>query len=454
MATKPGDCDLSITEFHDKPVALNLNDAIVSALRLDSQRWEITGAEVCLGDIGLFSDEDPDAPVLETTSDDLRTFDTGSMCILVSLKHGLRHECKDCGRPMNVNKWVSTTYKSSPMMSMRTTVRVSVPKLHCPQCGTFPKVECPLVVWNHTYTKLMKFDVLASLSEETAKATSKACRVGISIVSDVLSEAVEYGRSKQDMSGTTTLFVDEIQSTHGQNYITMVADQDHVALEGAHGHDIESIRQIRDYLVKKGGDPMKIQYVCADMHKAYKSATKLFFPNAKLIIDHFHLAKLSGVAVDDVRKRTNRELKKAEKYYPKHVKYTVLYRKSHQNDKHKARMEDIRLNNPELATAFDLKEEYLEAFKAEDKHRARSRFMSWYNRARSSKIPEMVELAHNILVRLNDILRWFDHRISNAVSEGLNNTYKKIKSAAYGFRKEQNLIDMCLFRKGRLAVRI
>lgn len=445
---------MSNIESPDKPVVLNLNDAVTKALRLNPERWEVTGAEVCLGDIGIFSDDDPDASVLETTSDDLRSFDTGSMCIHVSMRHGLRHECKDCGRPMKVNKWVSTSYKSSPVMNMRTTVRVSVPKMHCTHCMTFPKADCPLVVKNHTYTKLMKFDVLASLSQETAKATAEACRVGISIVSDVLSEAVEYGRSKQDMSGTTTLFVDEIQSTHGQNYITMVADQDHVALEGTPGHDIESMRRIRDYLVKKGGDPMNILYICADMHKAYKSGAKLYFPRAKLIIDHFHLAKLANVTVDEVRKRTNRELKKANEYYPTHVKYTVLYRSENHNAIHRARMEDIRLHNPVLATAFDLKEEYLEAFKAKDKHEARSLFMSWYNRARASKIPEMVDLAERVLVRLNDILRWFDHRISNAVSEGLNNTYKKIKSAAYGFRKEQNLIDMCLFRKGHLAVRI
>ncbi len=445
---------MSTVESNDKPIVLSMNEALTVALRLNTERWEVTGAEVLLGDIGLFSDEDPDAPVLETTSDDLRSFDTGSMCIHVSMKHGLRHVCKKCERPMMINKWVSTEYKSSPVMGMRTTVLVSVPKFHCPQCHRYPKAKCPLVVENHTYTKLMKFEVLESLSQETAKSTAEACRIGISAVLDVLAETVEYGRSQQDMSGTTTLFIDEIQSTHGQNYITMVADQDHVALEGTSGHDIESVRRIRDYLVSKGGDPLNIRYVCADMLKAYKSATKLFFPNAKLIIDHFHLAKLAGVAVDDVRKRTNRELKKADEYYPKHVKYTVLYRESHQNEKHQARMEDIRLHNPELATAFDLKEEYLDAFEAKDKRQARSLFMSWYNRARSSKIPEMADLANRVLVRLNDILRWFDHRISNAVSEGLNNTYKKIKSAAYGFRKEQNLIDMCLFRKGRLAVRI
>ncbi len=65
-------------------------------------------------------------------------------------------------------------------MNMRTTVRTSVPKLYCPQCGGYPKARCPLVVENHTYTGLMKFHVLESLSQETAKSTEEACRIGIS----------------------------------------------------------------------------------------------------------------------------------------------------------------------------------------------------------------------------------------------------------------------------------
>ena len=80
--------------------------------------------------------------------------------------------------------------------------------------------------------------------------------------------------------------------------------------------------------------------------------------------------------------------------------------------------------------------------------------MSWYNRARPSKIPEMDELSNRIPVRMNDVLHRLYHRFSNAVSEGLNNTCKEIGSAAYGLRKEQDPTDMCLSRNCRLTARI
>lgn len=92
--------------------------------------------------------------------------------------------------------------------------------------------------------------------------------------------------------------------------------------------------------------------------------TGLSSSDARLVIDRFHLSEPSDAAVDDARKRTDRKLKKAEKYHPKRVGYTVLYRRSDRDEKHGARMDDIRLDNPELATTFDFKEEYPEAFKA------------------------------------------------------------------------------------------
>ena len=99
-------------------------------------------------------------------------------------------------------------------------------------------------------------------------------------------------------------------------------------------------------------------------------------------------------------------------------------------DKHKEHMVKIRLLNPELALAFNLKEEFFDIFENHNRTAVRSAFFSWYNQVRRSKIPEMISVSKHMLKRLNDILRWFDHKISNAVAEGLNSAYKKIKSAA------------------------
>ena len=444
--------------MHTQSNVIDLSDspsiAILKMLRLNPERWECTGIAVEPGSLRMFSDSDPDAPIVETTTDYIRCMDRGSVDIHISSRSGLRHICPNCGKVASIKKYVKHSFDSSPLCGMKTKVSVRVPQLYCHECEVYPVVRCPLVVFNHTYTKLLKLDVLSILSEETVSATASACKIGDGIVFDILNETVEDGKKSQNASNVDTVYLDEFQSTHGHNYITMGADQDHRAVTGVLGHDIKSVEETRDWLQSKGCPPEQIKFVCADMSVAYKSGVKSCFPNAKIIIDHFHLNKAVNEALDTVRKRTNRKLKSDGCEYPKNVKYTVLHRKENQNDLHKERMEEIRLLNPELAKAFDLKEEFFMFFDCEGREVARSRFFTWYNHAKHSKIKEMADVAGRMLKRLNDILRWFDHRISNAVSEGLNNAYKKIKSAAYGYRKPENLIDMCLFRKGRLQVRI
>lgn len=438
----------------DKSFALTAEAAFLKILRLDEHSWCCEGISVDLGQIPVFSDKDPDSPVVETTTDLLRSIDRGSVRIFVTMRSGLRHLCPHCKALASIKTYREHCYSSSSLSGMRTEVCIRVPQLFCPDCGCYTMVRCPLVVPNHSYTKLLKLDALALLSEETVSAASRGCGTGEGIIYDILDDTVEKGLDDQDLSGVHTLFIDEIQSTHGHNYITMVADQDHRMIAGVEGHDIASVEKVRDWMVSKGCDPSDIRYVSADMSVAYKSGVGTFFPNARIIIDHFHLIKAAGDTLDTVRKRTNNALRKEGKEYPKNVKYTVLHREGRQNDTHKGRMEQVRLLNPELALAFDLKEEFFRFFEENDERTARSAFFRWFNHVRGSKIPEMVDLSKRMMKRLNEILRWFSHRISNGVAEGLNNSYKKIKSAAYGYRNTQNLIDMCLFRKGRLKVSI
>ena len=54
--------------------------------------------------------------------------------------------------------------------------------------------------------------------------------------------------------------------------------------------------------------------------------------------------------------------------------------------------------------------------------------------------------------RLDNVLTWFRHRISNGPAEGFNSRIQALKSAARGFRNFQNYRTRILFFCGKLPL--
>jgi len=66
--------------------------------------------------------------------------------------------------------------------------------------------------------------------------------------------------------------------------------------------------------------------------------------------------------------------------------------------------------------------------------RAKGFWRRWFRWATRSRLAPVREVAWMIKRRWANIVTYFRHGITNAVSEGLNSTIQTIKKMAYGFR--------------------
>ena len=62
----------------------------------------------------------------------------------------------------------------------------------------------------------------------------------------------------------------------------------------------------------------------------------------------------------------------------------------------------------------------------------------------------MIAVARMLQRHLENLLTYLKHRITNAVTEGLNSKIQSLKSAARGFRNFQNYRTRILFFCGKL----
>ena len=83
---------------------------------------------------------------------------------------------------------------------------------------------------------------------------------------------------------------------------------------------------------------------------------------------------------------------------------------------------------------------------------ARKFFRRWYYWARHSRLEPMKAVAQMMNERLENILTYLKHGITNAVSEALNAKIQWVKYTARGFRNRQNFTTAIYFHCGGLEL--
>jgi transposase len=150
-----------------------------------------------------------------------------------------------------------------------------------------------------------------------------------------------------------------------------------------------------------------VKNVVLDLSDPYKSFTKNFFPNAKLIADKFHVLRLLNPTIN-------------------------RYRKEITGDKRSNPIRRLLLRNGKNLEYF---KESLHGFYRINHPEAATRVLTKITDAMAlCKIPEIKTLRRTLMRWRNEILNYFENRITNARTEGFNNVAKLIQKRAYGVK--------------------
>jgi len=90
--------------------------------------------------------------------------------------------------------------------------------------------------------------------------------------------------------------------------------------------------------------------------------------------------------------------------------------------------------NDSVYRAMLLKEQFLEIYRADSRKAVQAGLRQWISAAFNSRITAFVELGKKFFRKRHYILNFFLHRITSAISEGLNNKIKRLKRVAYGYK--------------------
>ncbi|MHB1392700.1 MAG: ISL3 family transposase [Clostridia bacterium] len=234
------------------------------------------------------------------------------------------------------------------------------------------------------------------------------------------------------------LGIDDIARRKGHNYNTVIYN-----LEAGEVVSMIIGRKKEDVVTHIRTWPEDIRAgvlaVSMDMSRTYFHSILECFPNAKPVIDRFHISQHLHRCVDEARKHIQNHINKhGKKDEVFKIRWALL--KNVEDLTHDEALRLILSCNryPQIEQLHYLKEEFREFFLIENKENA-SAFIAYYNDLVSeSDIPELKTFCKTLNNWLQYILNYYDYPISNGPTEGNNHKIKNIKRRAYGYRNVTN----------------
>jgi len=359
--------------------------------------------------------------------------------------------CSKCNHACPVYDFVKErTWRHLDSCGFKTFVHAQIPRSNCKTDGIH-QIKTPWAEPHSRFTLMFQTLAIQILKECTVSGAAKFLRISWDSVWHIMKKAVERGLSKKSLSNSKYIGVDEKSVLRGHDYFTIVYNLDKGSVEYiANDRNSNSLSEYFEQLTEE--QKTNIEAVAMDMWDPYIKATKEALGNNKIVIDRFHVMKHVNKAVDEVRKKENKELIAKGESGLKNSKYLWLYAKENIPKKSLDLFEELKQKAFKVSEAWGMKELLRSFWDTADMASALRFFISWYEMVEKSILKPMKRAADTIASYADHILMYFKHRITNATSEGLNSKIQKLKAMACGYRNKQNFKTAIYFHCGDLEL--
>lgn len=389
----------------------------------------------------------PDVEVLET-----RTTPKGEWIIRVeSMRQGTT--CRRCGR------WIEAGYghdrplrlRHLPILDRPVYIEIRPKRYRCPYCEDHPTTTQRLAWYepNSPHTKAYEKTVLRELINSTVADVRRKQDVTedavLGIIDRHLAREVDWARFER----LEVLGLDEIAVRKGQHdYVVIVSHRDAQGQVDILGVLPDRTKATVKQFLERIPEHLRstVERVCTDMYQGFASAAREVFPQARMVVDRFHVAQAYREGVDTLRKT---ELKRLKEVLPEaqfaEIKKVCwpLRKRLHDLDPDKdAALFKLFEHSPALHQAYILRESLTWVFDlAHSKTQGRQALLRWCDQVRASGLSCFDAFLGTVDKWLDEITNYFVKGDTSGFVEGLNNKIKVIKRRCYGILNLDHLFQ-------------
>jgi transposase len=373
--------------------------------------------------------------------------------------------CPHCGAAgQGIHDRMRREWRHLDFFQFEAWLHAEVPRVSCTACGKTTQVPVPWAREGSGFTLLFEALALTLCQGLPVRQAARMLRVRDKQLWRRIEHYVTEARRKQDMSDVTIVGVDETQMRVGQEYVTVVHDLDQKRLLFATpGRDHTVLLEFAVDLRAHGGEPTAIAHACMDMSAAYRKGVGLYLPNAQISYDRFHIVKLAGEAMDEVRRaewkdeseRVREALGDMTPEQRRSIVWGMRRNPTSWNTHQLEAMHWLQRANLKTARAWRLKMGLREVFAQARRHNdaalAGADLKRWISWARRSRLDSFKRLGATLRTHFDAVVRGMLDNRSNAFVEAMNGLMQQAKRAARGFRTAANFIAISYLRLGKLT---
>lgn len=350
--------------------------------------------------------------------------------------------CPHC-RSLKIQRWGTREilFKDLPMHGKRVGMYVRARRLRCDECGRTFQEALPALAEK----RLMTLRLIGWIGQQSLKRpfTSIADEVGVDegTIRNIFRDYVNELEAQFEVETPTWLGIDEIHivkprcvvaNIESKTIVNILPDRNKKTVAGY----LNALPQRK-----------RVKYVTMDMWTPYRDAARAVLPQANVIVDKFHVLRMANTAMEQIRKSLRASLPIRQRRGLMHDRFILLKREHELTAQERFFLDNWRSLHPVLGEAYRLKEQFFAVYDAPNRIEAARRYQLW-----EASIAQPQRAAFAPIVTAwgnwhNEILGYFDHPITNAYAESLNNLIRVMNRIGRGYSFEA-LRGKILFTEG------
>jgi transposase len=177
-----------------------------------------------------------------------------------------------------------------------------------------------------------------------------------------------------------------------------------------------------------------VQYACSDMWDAYQQVAEQKLPNARRVVDRFHVMKNLNDALTKARRTIQKDADEKTKELLKGCRWLLVKNRENLTQEQEKQLAGMLEASPELKQCYELKEAFRDLFNQNlTPKTAEKRLRRWIAKVEATSFKSLMSFVNTLRNWWQQSLNYFDGRFNNGFAEGVNLKIKMLNRRGYGY---------------------